>query len=96
MTDTLCSTLPPNWPIDRLIETPDGSVCGGCAVNPPFEHRCWGTPCECDLCTIACDRCGKTALLAPVPPGWYFGPLHPSDGLGEVLCPDCDAGAVSR
>lgn len=32
---------------------PAHGICGGCKVNEPFEHRCFGRPCACRECAEA-------------------------------------------
>lgn len=48
---------------------------------------------ECDLCMVECDAPGCVSTAWYDDRTWYFGPPHPSDGIGDTLCPVHAVGA---
>lgn len=66
-------------------------ICDGCRVRDPFEHKCAGDGCPCELCTVICEVCDYE-----VPEGeardWES---RVTDEGIFVFCPRCSAGRAA-
>jgi hypothetical protein len=73
------------------------TVCAGCSVRAPFEHRCHGAPCPCPDC-VPPSRDDLNAFLRenglqPLDPA----PASPGESAVPAKCPKCDGlGNVRR